>query len=288
MASLASGVSLTLGLISTTVRVESAKEAETSLNQICMGQPGHDEHAPVKLTQPATCALCGKIEDATAIKKGKPSGDGFLVVDATEINEIKKTNAEPFKKRITLGAHPREQFELETQRGEKLYYLVPDGQADIYALILQLVKDTPDAAICGLWTPRSVAGLFQLRAYERDGHEALVLEERIASAKLKPVPATAGNVDPALLTLAKQFVSQVIEPLDMTNYDDGYQAKVDALFSSKQVIAAHGGGAGSGSAKASTSPDDLAAKLRESLAASGKPAKKAPAKRANARPRRSA
>lgn len=194
MASVATGVSLTLGLISTTVRVESAKEAETSLNQICQGQPNLPAHAPSALNQKLTCPACGPITDASLIKRGRPSGDGYLVVEPADIAALKTANADPFKKQITLSAHPRAQFELETARGEKLYYLVPDGTPDYYATMLEAVK-TADAALCGLWTPRSVASLFQLRAYERDGMSALVLEERVSAASLKAVPTTGGTVD---------------------------------------------------------------------------------------------
>jgi non-homologous end joining protein Ku len=268
MPSLAKGVSLSLGLISTTVRVESARESETSLNQICQGQPGQPSHAPSTLHQKLNCPACGPVVDTSVIKRGRPSGDGFLVVEPAAIEALKSTNAEPYKKSITLGAHPADAFDLETTRGEKMYYLVPDGTPDIYALMVDVVRSS-DVALCGLWTPRSVASLFQLKVYERGGNAALVLEERVPAASLKPVPVTGGKTDPDLLTVALAFVPTLVKPLDMAAYDDGFKTKLEELFAS--VTPVTGLSTGVAATVTTVAPDELMKRLQESL----KPVKKA-------------
>jgi non-homologous end joining protein Ku len=277
MPSIATGVSLTLGLISTTVRVESAKEGVTSLNQICEGQPNHPDHAPSTVNSKLACPACGPITDVSLIKRGRPSGDGFMVVDPAQIEALKSENTAQYKKSITLGAHPRDQFELETVRGEKLYYLVPDGTPDMYATILEAVKTTPDVALCGLWTPRSAASLFRLAAYERDGHAALVLEERVQSAKLKAVPATGGTIIPKLLAQAQQYIPNEVEPLIWDTYDDHFKVKLEALFASVPVVP--GLAAATTNATPAMSPDDLMAALDKSLAGKKTAAKKTAAPR---------
>ena len=279
MSSVATGVSLTLGLISTTVRVEAARESATSLNQICEGQPGAKTHAPSTLNSKLTCPSCGPITDASLIKRGRPSGDGFQVVDPARLATLKSENTAQYKKSITLGAHPRDQFELETAQGSKMYYLVPDGTPDMYATILQAVRANPDVALCGLWTPRSAASLFRVIAYERDGKSALVLEERVQAGTLKAVPATGGTAIEKLLVQAKAYIPDQVEPLDWNAYDDHYKVKLEALFATTPVVPGLAVAAPSGKVTPSMSPDALTAALAASLAP-----KKAPAKRAAAKP----
>lgn len=282
MASLATGVQLKLGIISAPVRVESATTSTTAAKQICVGSESGNAHAPSTIRLQTTCPECGPITNASTLKRGRPVGDAFAIVEPAEIAALATVEAAQYKKTITLGAHPRDAFELETQRSDKLYYLVPDGQNDMYLLILELVKANPDLTFCGLWTPRSAASLFQLRTYERSGVTALVLESRIAADALKPVPQVVGAFNPELLAIALQVVPSLVKPLDMSAYDNGYAAKLDALFAAHAPVGALATpNAPTGAPTLSNA--ELLAALKASVVV------KAPArKRANARPRKTA
>jgi non-homologous end joining protein Ku len=268
MASVAKDVVLSLGLISTTVRIESAKVTATSaLKTVCDGQGGH-EHLPQSISSVYTCGVCGPIENRSTLKKGKKVGDGYAIVEADEIQGIKDETSTTFKKQIGLTPHPADEVRLTTASGDKLYYLVPANGDTRYGALVELVKSRPDLAFCALWTPRTRASVFMLSV--RD--DVLVMEERTRAEELKPTPAVEAPSDPTLTAMAEQMLGLegVVQRFDVAAYADTYEIRLATLVSSKDVVE-------SGDAKAEGTPsgpavgnDDLLAKLADMIAAGGK------------------
>lgn len=231
MASLAKGVSLSLGLIGgATVRVEAAKERPESFTQLCVGQNGAT-HAPSRISLVSTCATCGAITDKSTLKKGRASGDGYIVVEQEEIKQLKETHDAAFKKTISLTPYPSEQVFGSTAQGDKLYYLVPESGNDRYALLATLIEQHPEYAFCLMWTARSRATMYVARV--TDG--VICLEERVHEANLKPRPVVDGAPDAALLAMADQVLPQMVQDFDPTTYEDGYLAALNALLASREA-----------------------------------------------------
>ena len=248
MASLAKGVSLSLGLIGgATVRVEAAKERAESFKTLCVGQNG-TAHAPSTVSYTKTCPTCGPITDHSTLKKGKPSGDGFIVVEESEIKQLKDTHAAAFKKSITLTPHPAEQVATSTAQGEKLYYLVPESGDDRYALLATLIEEHPEYAFMLMWTARSVATMYVARV--ADG--VITLEERVHQSHLKARPTVTATPDAALLAMATQVLGAMVKDFDPVTYEDGYATALSNLLASREAMA---GGAVAAPTTTSVIPD---------------------------------
>ncbi len=231
MASLAKGVSLSLGLIGgATVRVEAAKERAESFKTLCVGQGG-TSHAPSTITYAKTCPTCGPITDHSTLKKGRPSGDGFIVVEESEIKQLKDTHSAAFKKVISLTPHPADQVATSTAQGEKLYYLVPESGNDRYALLAQLIEDHPEYAFMLMWTARSVATMYVARV--TDG--VIVLEERVHQSHLKARPVVDATPDAALMAMASQVLPAMTKDFDPVTYEDGYATALNDLLTSRET-----------------------------------------------------
>ena len=235
MVSLAKGVSLSLGLISATVRVESALDKPDSLRTLCVGTNGPmGTHSPLAIRNVTTCDVCGPITDKTTLLKGKPVGDGFAIVDADAIETLKHDHDDAYKKSISLTVHPVDEVASSTAQGEKMYYLVPDGAEDRYALFASMVEAHPELAFVGLYTVRSRASMFTLRSH--DG--ILVLEERTRAENMKAAPEVTGTCNQALLGMAEQLLPAMVTPYDAAAYSDTYQAALDSLLAAAQVTEA--------------------------------------------------
>ncbi len=116
---------------------------------------------------------------------------------------------------------------------ESGYYLGPDKGADRpYRLLAQALDESQHAAVAK-YSTRGREELILLRP--KSG--GLVMQQLRYADELKPmseVPVGDGEVKPAELTLAKQFISQLsTEGFDPSKYEDTYRARIREVIEKK-------------------------------------------------------
>lgn len=248
----ATGVALSLGLITASVSVQSARPPKTrGTGNVMVCDAGHDA---AQITQPPTCPDCGPVP-YQQLKKARPVDGGLVVLEAEEISEA-AVDVLKYKKRAAVTAHPAEQVEALTAAGEKFYYLLPDaGHEAAYGTLLALVVNHPELAFVTQWTPRSAMGQFRLMQYEG----ALCFQERTNGSGLRDAPSLDLEVNAQLVAMAEQVLKLTTAPYDPETYRDTYEERIAAIVAGKTPVAA---------TKESTSAlpvDDLMERLRAQL-----------------------
>jgi non-homologous end joining protein Ku len=252
LASLAKNITLSLGLISATVRVESATTTAESFKSVCTGQDGAT-HDPIPVKAPRKCESCGELAYGAPVSKAREVGGGLVLVTDEEIAQAKAAHDEKFKGAVQLVAHQAGDVAGATAQGEKLYQLVPEGEHSRYALIARLVAEHPELAFVSMYTVRSRAAMYVLRS--RNG--VLLLEERVTQDRLKPLPQVETTVNEAMLGMAETLLPDLITEFNVADYTDKYLAAIEALVAGRDAVS---------SALATVTPirqtdDDLMAKL---------------------------
>lgn len=233
MASIAKGITLSLGLISTTVRVESAVEAAPTFKTVCEGQGGK-AHDPTPIKRPNTCATCGELPFGAPTAKAREVGGGLVLVTEEEVAAAKAQHDDKFKGKFDLVAHKASEVDAATAQGEKYYQLVPEGDAARYAVLAALITACPDLAFVAMFTVRTRAAMFRLTV--RNG--VLLAEERVTRERLKPLPQIDAELNTQLLEMAMAYVPTTVTAFDVANYADGYLAQINALVASRDAVAA--------------------------------------------------
>ena len=215
-------------------KLDVATIPQESFKSLCVGQQGKPAHDPVAITAPKTCAKCGTIADYASLKKGRPAGDGFVVLEQTEVADARSHDA-LHKGKVQLTPVEAEDFFGNTAQGEKLYVVhVEPAAADQYAMLVAAVESHPELAWISQYAPRTRAGLFVARV--REG--VLLLEERVRHENLKALPAAQGTADPTTLGLLEKALPSLVGKFDPANYADKFAEQINALVASKQATAA--------------------------------------------------
>ena len=159
---------------------------------------------------------------------------------------------------------------------DKAYYLAPDkGGAKPYALLARALRQSGRCAL-GRWAARGKQYIVMIRPVEREGADALVMQQLLYAAEVRSVteieiPKT--EVKDAELKLAQQLIEQqASEGFDPKAYTDEVRSRVEAAIQKKvegQEITLADAPEPSGQVI------DLMEALRASL--EKKPAKRAPA-----------
>ncbi len=254
-------VTVQFGLLSIPAKLEKATETKPSYVNMCEGQPGHDPHPALPVKMPKTCAVCDEIVDHTVLVKGVKQGSTYAKVDQTAMAEAKAEYAKDYKGVVNLIAHPMAEFQANTAPGESINYVIPesDAAAGHYQLLRKLVENHPELAFASLYTPVSATNLFWLTV--REG--VLVLQQRVRTQELKPVPSIGGDVNDQLFGLLEATLEAT--PYDPAAYEDKYAVAVQALADAAEVVTIEG--AAAPAKPVLQSDDDLLAKL-QALAAS--------------------
>lgn len=234
MAALSKGVALSFGLVTASVSVHGAIEAKQASGNVLVCDAGHD---PVKITQPRTCEHCGPIPFQQA-KRAVPTEGGFVVLSDEDLTSVKAAASE-LTKRAALAAYPAEQVDMQTDTGEKAYFLVPDpGHEAAYAVIRSLVAAHPELAFLAQWTPRAAVGTFQLRVVD----SCLALRERIDGGRLKATPEVHAEAPEGVVALAEQILllPGSISAFNPDTYRDTYHERVAALIEGRKVVQVDG------------------------------------------------
>ncbi len=224
----ASGVTMSLGLLTCMVSMTSAVEPKTSNTNVCTGV--EKEHDVTKIQSRNHCAVCGEVP-YSEIKKARAVGDGYVLLTAEELADA-TTDATRYKKAAALTAHPAEDVDLNTVNGDKLYYLTPSaGSEPVYAVLYALVVNHPELTFVTQWTPRSKAGLFALKAF----NDTLCLQERVRTEGIRQAPEVSTEAPEAMLALAEQFITLtgLVQNFDPETYADTFEARIAEIVASK-------------------------------------------------------
>lgn len=273
MASVAKNVTLSLGLISATVRLESAMTTSESFKTTCAGQEGHPAHPLAAIKMPKQCTVgCGELPFNAKLGKAREVGGQLVPVTDEEIKAAKAASDDLYKGKIELVPHNAEDVLTTTGQGEKLYQLIPEGGQ--YALLCRLVTAHPELAFTAMYTVKTRAAMYVLRAVKG----VLLAEERVVqggTGRMKPLPQLATDVNEQLVAMAEAFLTDLVAPFNAANYEDGYLKAIAEIVNGREGVPVE---------KLATvtpirqSDDDLMA----ALAALTKPAKKrAPRKKAD-------
>lgn len=232
MSAISTGVVVRFGLLSATVRVESAKQSKPSNVRVAADENGEVRRVMQKLFAGAREVSGDEIQRARVVDDG-------LVIITGEDQEAADSVAAEFKKLIPVTPHDRFEVDNTTLPGDKTYYLVPSaGHEDAYHTLVRLIQNHPELAFMGRFTVRTRLAIYQLVVM--DG--VLALRERIPGDELRPAPllaspsaATAQVLD----TMAEQVLAlpDVVQPFDLDAYRDASGAALAALLEGREVLA---------------------------------------------------
>jgi DNA end-binding protein Ku len=269
-----SGV-ISFGLVNIPVKLYSAGEsaAQISFHQL------HDK-CKSRIRQQLWCPVDNEIVPREHIIKGYEfARDQYVLFTAEELKALEEasTKAMEINEFVPLSS-------VDPLYFESGWYLGPDKGADRpYRLLTEALEQAQHAAIAK-YSTRGREELVLLRPYQG----ALVMQTLRYADELRPiseVPRGEGEVKPAELALAKQFIDQLsTETFDPSKYEDTYRKKLQAVIDSKV--------AGEPVSIAPAEPPraqviDLMEALKASLARRGGPAEKqaeAPAEAAERKP----
>ncbi|HKQ29013.1 MAG TPA: Ku protein [Burkholderiales bacterium] len=120
---------------------------------------------------------------------------------------------------------------------DKAYYLAPDkGGAKPYALLARALRESGRCAL-GRWAARGKQYIVMIRPVEREGSDALVMQQLLYAAEVRSVteidiPKT--EVRDAELKLAQQLIEQqASEAFDPKAYTDEVRTRVEAAIQKK-------------------------------------------------------
>jgi non-homologous end joining protein Ku len=202
------------------------------------------------------CDTCGLLADKTVLKKGRPAGDGYVIVEAEQVDNARSETGAQFKKSIKFTAHPAGEVLDGTAPNGTLYYLQPDGNGEAYALLRDLIVNHPEVAFVALYTVSSRAGMYVARVH----NGAIVLEGRHRGSELKDAPEfDTPEVNEQLYGMADQFLEGMVTEFDADSYADGYVERIRQMLDMGTPVAgvpAEGGPVGA---------VDLMAALQEEL-----------------------
>lgn len=273
MAAVASSVSLTFGVISTTVAVHSAIKPAPRNVRVHVDVDGTVR----RVRQQYVVDEVGVV-DFTSLASAREVPQGLVLLSADDVETV-TGDAQQYKKLLDVAAHPAPAVEVDTAPGEKAYHLVPAaGQVKNYLLLVDLVASHPEIAFVTRFTPRTKALL--ARVVVREG--VLLLQERVGSYQIKDAPIIEPVDVPAdLRAVAEQVLALpgVVTDFDLATYRDGGEDALAAIVATRAAVPDIGGRERAAAAPRGASVDALAA-LQAMVDAAATPPK-ARAKRAS-------
>ncbi len=225
MGSVAKDVSVSLGMISFTTRVESAAYTEDYLTNVCV-----NEHDPVAVTRPLTCTECGPIT-MHGLKKAKREGGGLVVLSDFEINDLKE-DATPFKGKVQLIPYNMDEVLSHTGQGEKYYQLHPQSNPENYSLLKQVILAYPGKAFVAKYAVRTKASLFMAQVKG----DCILLQERTFVDNLKPVPSFTEPANEAFVPLAVSMVETMVTEFNPATFTDTYNRDLIAITRDREIV----------------------------------------------------
>lgn len=229
------GLVLQFGLVTCIVQIDGATSKPDSLTSVCCGTPGATEHVPTPITQNVSCKTCGLVSRSD-LKKAREVGSGqYQVIDQQEVASVRDASMGATKKMMSLTIHDASEVDSRTVPGEQVYYVAPDGSAQVgaYSVLLDAVIRNPDKAFLTRYTPASSVSTFRLKAFNGQ----LVLEKAVDPENVKPATFTdAIEPDAGIQSQMDMVIAQMTTAFDPSAYGNTYAKALDALLSSKEAV----------------------------------------------------
>jgi len=218
-----SGV-ISFGLVNIPVKLYAAAEsaAQISFNQL------HDK-CKSRIKQQLWCPVDEEMVTRDHLVKGYEfAKDQYVIFTAEELKALEEASTKAME--ITEFVPLSKVDPLYFENG---WYLGPDKGADRpYKLLAQALEQAQHAAIAK-YSTRGREELVLIRP--REG--ALVMQTLRYADELRPVsevPIGEGEVKPAELQLARQFIDQLsTETFDAGKYEDTYRKKLQSVIDAK-------------------------------------------------------
>ena len=215
---------ISFGLVNIPVKLYAAAEsaAQISFNQL------HDK-CKSRIKQQLWCPVDNEIVTREHLMKGYEfARDQYVIFTPEELKALEEASTKAME--ITEFVPLSRVDPLYFENG---WYLGPDKGADRpYKLLAQALEQAQHAAIAK-YSTRGREELVLIRP--REG--ALVMQTLRYADELRPVsevPIGEGEVKPAELQLARQFIDQLsTETFDAGKYEDTYRKKLQAVIDAK-------------------------------------------------------
>jgi DNA end-binding protein Ku len=215
---------ISFGLVNIPVKLYAAAEsaAQISFNQL------HDK-CKSRIKQQLWCPVDNEIVTRDHLVKGYEfARDQYVIFTAEELKALEEASTKAME--ITEFVPLSKVDPLYFENG---WYLGPDKSADRpYKLLAEALEQAQHAAIAK-YSTRGREELVLIRP--REG--ALVMQTLRYADELRPVsevPIGDGEVKPAELQLAKQFIEQLsTDTFDAGKYEDTYRKKLQAVIDQK-------------------------------------------------------
>lgn len=237
--SVAKSVVLNLGMVSCTVRVESASYTTEYLTNVCLGST--EPHEPVAVTRPLTCSTCGPI-GMFGLKKARKEGGGLVVLEDSEVEGL-KSNDTPFVGKIQLIPYDANEVLSNTGQSDKYYQLHPMSSPENYSLLKQVILAYPGKLFVAKYAVRSKAGIFV--AQVKNG--CILVQERSFTDNLKPVPSFEAPVNEGFVGLAISMVEHMQTEFTPETFSDSYSRNLVDITRDRPIL---------GGKTATTAPQD--------------------------------
>jgi non-homologous end joining protein Ku len=219
MGSVAKNVTVSLGFIAATVRVESALYTQDYLSNCCTG---NGEHDPIAVSRPLTCSECGPIT-MHGLRKARKENGGLVLLEDHEVAELKE-DGQPFFGKVALIPYDSGEVLANTSEAEKLYYLAPMTSPENLSLIKQVILAYPNKLFVAKYTVRTKASLFVATVK----NDCILLSERVFRDRLKPLPSYDVPANEAYIPAAIHMVESMDVTFDEATFADTYtRALVD-------------------------------------------------------------
>ena len=215
---------ISFGLVNIPVKLYAAAEsaAQISFNQL------HDK-CKSRIKQQIWCPVDNEIVPREHLVKGyEVAKDQYVIFTPEELKALEEASTKAME--ITEFVPLSKVDPLYFENG---WYLGPDKGADRpYKLLAQALEQAQHAAIAK-YSTRGREELVLIRP--REG--ALVMQTLRYADELRPVsevPIGEGEVKPAELQLARQFIDQLsTETFDAGKYEDTYRKKLQSVIDAK-------------------------------------------------------
>ncbi|MGZ6080983.1 MAG: non-homologous end joining protein Ku [Myxococcaceae bacterium] len=215
---------ISFGLVNIPVKLYAAAEsaAQISFHQL------HDK-CKSRIKQQLWCPVDNEIVTRDHLVKGYEfARDQYVLFTAEELKALEEASTKAME--ITEFVPMSSVDPLYFENG---WYLGPDKGADRpYKLLAQALEQSQHAAIAK-YSTRGREELVLIRP--REG--ALVMQALRYSDELRPVsevPVGEGEVKPAELQLARQFIDQLsTDTFDAGKYEDAYRKKLQSVIDAK-------------------------------------------------------
>lgn len=187
---------------------ECAEATKLSQRYVC---PNHEDHGPYAQQE---------VQRAIDV-------DGILrKVTDDEIAALKDPTIEP--KQATFRIFPADQVESETMPAGTAYRLRPKNAPQVYAMLVDVVRERGDLAFVAELNARSQK-MYRLAVRDR----ALVAMELIRPGEFNPDEEMPTEYNGELLDAALTLVDQQVEDFDPESWTDFYRARAKELQEAK-------------------------------------------------------